>query len=92
MQNKKLSLSDVFFTFTPGTPSFREKIQLKAITKTVAVLALLAWLTSLGLTAFADVIAVTVGTKPGHAYHDALLLKQLSVHCHDIADISAEAE
>jgi hypothetical protein len=56
--------------------SFIEEIQLKAIPKTVDVLALIALLTSLGLTAFDDVIAVTAGTKHGHECHDALLLKE----------------
>jgi hypothetical protein len=46
--------------------SFLEELQLKALTKTVDVLALRALLTSRGLTAFDDVIAVTVGTKHGH--------------------------
>jgi hypothetical protein len=46
--------------------SFIEELQLKALMKTGDVLALIALLTSLGLTAFDDVIPVTVGTKHGH--------------------------
>jgi hypothetical protein len=53
-----------------------EEIKLKAIMRTAGVLALIALLTSFGLAAFDDLVAVTVGTKHGNAYHDVLLLKQ----------------
>jgi hypothetical protein len=56
--------------------SFVEEIQLKAIMRTVAILALLALLPRCGLAAFDDVVAVTVGTQHGYQYHVALLLKQ----------------
>jgi len=55
--------------------SFVEEIQLKAVTRTVGVLALIALLTRFGLAAFDDLVTVTVGTKRGYEYHDALLLK-----------------
>jgi len=58
-----------------GGTSCVEEITLKAITGTVGVLALLALLTRFGLAAFDDVVAMTVGTKHGNEYHDALLLK-----------------
>jgi hypothetical protein len=56
-------------------PSFVEEIRLKALTRTASILALIALLTRCGLAAFDDVIAVTVRTKYGNPYHDALLLK-----------------
>jgi hypothetical protein len=52
-----------------------EEITLKAIMRTVGVLALIALLPSFGLAAFDDLVAVTVGTQHGDEYHDALLLK-----------------
>ena len=66
-------IDDLLFDCS-GT-AFVEKIQLKALTRTVGVLALQALLTRFGLAAFDDVVAVTVRTRHGHAYHDALLLK-----------------
>jgi hypothetical protein len=62
--------------FDRGGTSFVEEIQLKAIMRTVGVLALIALLTRFGLAAFDDVVTMTVGTKHKHEYHDALLLKQ----------------
>jgi hypothetical protein len=56
-------------------PSFVEEIKLKAIMRAVGVLTLIALLTRFGLTAFDDVVAMTMGTKHGYEYHDALLLK-----------------
>jgi hypothetical protein len=61
--------------FDRGGTSFVEEIKLKAITRTVGVLALIALLTSFGLATFDDLVAVTVGTPHGNEYHDALLLK-----------------
>jgi hypothetical protein len=61
--------------------AFVEEISLKALMRTVGVLALLALLPSFGLAAFDDLVAVTVGTQHGYAYHDALLL-QLSAAWH----------
>jgi hypothetical protein len=61
--------------------AFVEEIALKAITRTGGVLALITLVTRFGLTAFDDLVAVTVGTKHGHEYHDALLL-QLSAAWH----------
>ena len=55
--------------------AFVEEIALKAITRTVGVLALIALLTGLGLTAYDDVATITVRSEHGHEYHDALLLK-----------------
>jgi hypothetical protein len=52
-----------------------EEIELKAITRTVGVLALRALVARFSLAAFDDVVAVTVRTQHGYAYHDALLLK-----------------
>jgi hypothetical protein len=56
--------------------SFVEEIKLKAIMRTGGVLALVALLTSFGLAAFDDLVAVTAGTTHGNEYHDALLLKE----------------
>jgi hypothetical protein len=53
-----------------------EEVELKALMRTVGVLALIALLTSFGLAAFDDLIAVTVGTQHRHEYQDALPLKQ----------------
>jgi len=50
-------------------PSFVEEISLKAIMRTVGVLALIALLPSFGLAAFDDLVAMTVGTKHEHEYH-----------------------
>jgi hypothetical protein len=61
--------------FDRGGTSFVEEITLKAITRTGGVLALIALLTRFGLAAFDDLVAVTVGTKHGNQYHDALLPK-----------------
>jgi hypothetical protein len=55
--------------------AFVEEIALKAIMRTVGVLALLALLTRCGLAAFDDLVAMTVGTHHGYTYHEALLLK-----------------
>jgi hypothetical protein len=55
--------------------AFVEEIQLKAIRGAAAVLALRALLPSFGRVAFEDLVAMTMGTPPRHAYHDALLLK-----------------
>ena len=55
--------------------SFVEEIKLKAIMRTVGVLALIALLPSFDLAAFDDLVTVTVGTKHGYEYRDALLLK-----------------
>jgi hypothetical protein len=63
--------------FNRGGTSFVEEIMLKAIMWTAGVLALITLLTSLGLVAFDDLVAVTVRIKHGHeGYDDALLLKQ----------------
>jgi hypothetical protein len=56
--------------------AFVEEVKLKARTRTVSVLALIAWLASFGLAAFDDAVAVTVGTQHGYEYHDALLLQE----------------
>jgi hypothetical protein len=56
--------------------SFVDKIELKAITRTGDVLALIALLTRFGLAAFDDVVAVTVRTQHGYESHDEILLKQ----------------
>lgn len=55
--------------------SFVEEIALKAVMQTVGILTLIALLTSFGLAAFDDLVAVTVRTQHGNEYHDALLLK-----------------
>jgi hypothetical protein len=44
--------------------------------RTGSVLALITLVTRFGLAAFDDLIAMTVRTKHGNEYHDALLLKQ----------------
>jgi hypothetical protein len=49
---------------------------LKGILRTFGIFALVALLTSFGLATFDNLIAVTVGTKYGYEYYDALLLKQ----------------
>ena len=56
--------------------AFVEEIELKAVMRAVGILALIALLTRFGLAAFDDLVVVTVGTKHGNEYHDALLLKQ----------------
>jgi hypothetical protein len=66
-------IHDLFFDCR-GT-SCVEEIKLKAIMRTVGVLALIALLPSFGLAAFDDLVAVTVETPHGYEYHDALLLK-----------------
>jgi hypothetical protein len=58
-----------------------EESALHALMRTGGVLALRAWLPSCGLATFDDLVAVTVGTQHGEAYHDALLL-QLSAAWH----------
>src|SRR5262245_14552662 len=65
--------------FDCGRTSFVDKIELKAITRTVAVLALIALLTRCGLATRDDLIAVTVGTKHGDADHTLLLWKKVQV-------------
>src|SRR5215470_701409 len=45
--------------------SFVEEIQLKAITRTGGVLALIALLPNFGLAAFNDLVAMTMGTQHG---------------------------
>jgi hypothetical protein len=62
--------------------SFVEEFQLKAIMRTVGILAFIVLLTRFGLAAFDDVVAVTVGTKHGHAYHDALLPEAIRSMAH----------
>jgi hypothetical protein len=61
--------------FDCGGAAFVEEIQLKAITRTGGVLALIALLTYFGLAASDALITMTMGTKHGNEYHDALLLK-----------------
>jgi hypothetical protein len=61
--------------FNRWSMAFVEEIALKAVMRAVGVLALITLLTSFGLATFDDLVAVTVGTKHGHEYHDALLLK-----------------
>jgi hypothetical protein len=56
-------------------PAFVEEITLKAIMGAAAVLALIALLSSFGLAAFADLVAMTMGTQYRDEYHDTLLLK-----------------
>jgi hypothetical protein len=55
--------------------AFVEEIPLKAVMRTVGVLALIALLTRFGFAAFDDLVAMTIGTQHGNEYHDALLLK-----------------
>jgi len=55
--------------------AFVEEITLKAIMRTVRILALITLLPSFGLAAFDDVVAMTMGTQHRYEYHDALLLK-----------------
>jgi hypothetical protein len=50
-----------------GTPLI-EEIKLKAIMRTGGVLVLITLLTSFGLAAFDDLVAVTVRAKHGHKY------------------------
>jgi hypothetical protein len=53
-----------------------EEITLQALMRTARVVAFRALLTRFGLAACDDLVAVTVGTKHGNEYHDALLLKE----------------
>src|SRR5713101_9053828 len=53
-------------------------MKLKGITRTVRIFALVPLCASLGLAAFDDLIAVTVGTQHRHKYHSALLPKKAS--------------
>jgi hypothetical protein len=69
-----LHIHDLLFD-RRGT-SFVEEIKLKTIPRAASVLTLIALLTSFGLAALDDLITVTVRTKYGNEYHDALLLKQ----------------
>ena len=48
---------------------------LPAVARYMTQKCVIALLTSFGLAAFDDLVAVTVGTKHGNEYHDALLLK-----------------
>jgi hypothetical protein len=61
--------------FDCGGTAFVEEIELKAITRTGGVLALIALLTRFGLAASDDLLTMTMGTKHGNEYHVALLLK-----------------
>jgi hypothetical protein len=61
--------------FDRRSTSFVEEIELKAVMRTVGVLALIALYAGFGLAAFDDLVAVTVGTQHGNEYHDALILK-----------------